>query len=102
MRVVVLGPGGSGKSTFARQLAAATEAVWIEIDRLFWQPGLTPLTAQKWEALQEDTFRGDNWIADGDLGPYDALDVRLRHADAVVLLDVPPVAMCVAVAPSFT
>lgn len=40
MRVVVLGPGGSGKSLFARQLADVTGASWIEIDKIFWQPGL--------------------------------------------------------------
>jgi adenylate kinase family enzyme len=58
VRVVVLGPSGAGKTTFARQLAKATGATWIEIDKIFWQPGLTPLTAQEWEALQEETFRG--------------------------------------------
>ena len=33
-------------------------------------------------------FAGDGWIADGDLGPYDAVGVRLGLADAVVVLDV--------------
>jgi hypothetical protein len=47
------------------------------------------MPVEDWERLQEETFRGGDWIADGDLGPYDAVDVRLRHADAVVLLDVP-------------
>jgi adenylate kinase family enzyme len=88
VRIVVLGPGGAGKSTFARQLAAASGAEWIEVDRIFWQPGLMPLPVGEWEALQEVTFGGDGWIADGDLGPYDALDARLRYADVVVLLDV--------------
>lgn len=89
VRVVVLGPGGAGKSTFARQLAAATGAAWIEIDKIFWQAGLKPLSIQEWEALQAEAFRGDAWIADGDLGPYDSLEVRLRRADTVVMFDVP-------------
>ncbi len=89
VRVVVVGPGGAGKSTFARQLAAATGAQWIEIDKMFWQAGLTPLAAEEWEALQEETFGGDGWIADGDLGPFDALSARLRLADTVAMLDVP-------------
>lgn len=87
VRVVVLGPGGAGKSTFSRQLAVATGARWIEIDKLFWQAGLVPLAAAEWEQRQEEIFRGDQWIADGDLGPYDALHVRLQRADAVVLMD---------------
>jgi adenylate kinase family enzyme len=89
MRIVVLGRGGAGKSAFSRQLAAATGAAWVEIDKIFWQSDLKPLPIQDWETVQEETFNGEDWIADGDLGPYDALDVRLRHADAVVLLDVP-------------
>ncbi len=88
VRVLVLGPGGAGKSTSALGLAAATGAEWIEIDKLFWQPGLRPLSVQDWVGLQEATFAGDGWIADGDLGPYDAVGVRLGLADAVVVLDV--------------
>ena len=29
----------------------------------------------------------DGWIMDGDLGPYDAVEVRLRAADTVIFLD---------------
>lgn len=86
---MILGPGGAGKSTFARELAAATGAPCIEIDKVFWQAGLEPLTREEWELRQEEIFGDDSWIADGDLGPYDALDVRLRRADTVVVLDVP-------------
>ncbi len=89
MRIVVLGPGGAGKSAFSRELAATTGAAWAEIDKIFWQSDLRPLSVRDWETLQEEIFKGEDWIADGDLGPYDALDVRLRLADAVVLLDVP-------------
>jgi adenylate kinase family enzyme len=89
VRVVVLGPGGAGKSTFARRLAERTGAEWIEIDKLFWQPGLAPMAIPEWEERQVEIFRGQRWIADGDLGPYDSLTPRLQRADAVVLLDLP-------------
>jgi hypothetical protein len=29
----------------------------------------------------------DGWIIDGDLGPYDAVEVRLKAADTVIFLD---------------
>jgi adenylate kinase family enzyme len=67
VRIVFLGPGGAGKSTFSRQLAAATGATWVEIDKIFWQSDLKPLPVQDWEALQEETLKGEDWIADGDL-----------------------------------
>ncbi|HET9059759.1 MAG TPA: hypothetical protein VFN61_07545 [Acidimicrobiales bacterium] len=85
---MIVGPGGAGKSTFAKRLAAATGTEPTEIDKLFWQGGLRPLSVEEWEALQEATFSGDAWIADGDLGPYDSIHVRLRRAGTVVMLDV--------------
>jgi adenylate kinase family enzyme len=86
-RVVVLGRGGAGKSTFARRLGAATGLPVIELDRQFWQQGLRPLAPEQWSQVQSRLCAADRWIMDGDLGPYDLLDVRLSRADTVVLLD---------------
>ena len=86
-RVVVLGPGGSGKSTFARALGAATDLPVIELDARFWSPALEPTPPGDWRRLQADLAAADAWIMDGDLGPYDVLDERLRRADTVVVLD---------------
>ena len=88
-RVVVLGRGGAGKSVFARRLGARTGLPVVELDREFWQEGLRPLSRTGWSAVQARLAAGEEWILDGDLGPYDVLDVRLRRADTVVLLDYP-------------
>ena len=88
-RVVVLGPGGAGKSTFARALSAKTGVPSTELDALFWSPDLTPLTADRWRQLQQRLCSAPAWILDGDLGPYDVVEERLTHADVVVLLDPP-------------
>ncbi len=86
-RVVVLGRGGAGKSVLARRLGSATGLPVVELDREFWQEGLRPLPPDEWAAAQERLVAAGEWILDGDLGPYDVLDVRLRRADTVVLLD---------------
>jgi len=86
-RVLVLGPGGSGKSTLARRLAEATGLPLHELDRIYWGPDLRPLPPAEWEARQAPLVQADGWILDGDLGPYDGLEVRLARADTVVLLD---------------
>ncbi|MFI5610128.1 DNA topology modulation protein FlaR [Amycolatopsis sp. NPDC051903] len=88
-RVVVLGRGGSGKSTFARRLGAALDLPVVELDTLFWAPDLTPLPPERWFEVQQDLVLEPRWVLDGDLGPYDALEPRLRAADTVVLLDFP-------------
>ena len=87
-RVIILGPGGSGKSTLAKQLSKITRLRLIEIDKLFWQPGLAATPHDQWIAIQRQILaENDEWIIDGDLGPYDVIEVRLRAADTIVFLD---------------
>jgi adenylate kinase family enzyme len=86
-RVVVLGRGGAGKSTVAVQLGMLTGLPVIELDKFFWSSDLTPLSVEQWKAVQRNLISAERWILDGDLGPYDALDVRLQAADTVIVLD---------------
>jgi adenylate kinase family enzyme len=86
-RVVILGRGGSGKSTLARQLGSITGLPVIELDKVFWQPGLAGTPRDQWVVVQERLAAKDGWIMDGDLGPYDVVEVRLRAADTIILLD---------------
>ncbi|MGA2347900.1 MAG: hypothetical protein ABSF93_17955 [Candidatus Sulfotelmatobacter sp.] len=86
-RVVILGPGASGKSTLARRLGEITALPVIELDKVFWRPGLVATPRDEWVVLQEKLVTEEGWIMDGDLGPYDAVEVRLRAADTVIFLD---------------
>jgi adenylate kinase family enzyme len=87
-RVVIPGRGGAGKSALSRQLSDVLGVPVVELDALFWQPGPTPVDLSRWAACQHELVQRDSWILDGDLGPYDeALDVRLRAAGTVVILD---------------
>jgi adenylate kinase family enzyme len=88
-RIVVLGPGGAGKSTFARLVEASTGIPHIELDKVLWSAGLEPMPPERWVGVQEQLLQRRRWILDGDLGPYDVLGPRLRRAEAVVLFDVP-------------
>src|SRR5271168_962917 len=86
-RVVILGPGASGKSTLARRLGEILGLPVIELDKLFWRPGLIATPRDQWVLLQEKLVAADSWILDGDLGSYDAPEVRLRAADTIIFLD---------------
>ena len=86
-RVVILGPGASGKSTLAIHLAEITVLPMIELDKVFWRPGLAATPRDQWIKLQERHVEENGWIIDGDLGPYDAVEVRLKAADTVIFQD---------------
>jgi adenylate kinase family enzyme len=88
--VVVLGPGGAGKSTLARSLAHALRLPLSELDAAFWNERVEPMSMDEWRRAQTRLAAEPAWILDGDLGPYDDLEPRLRRADTVVILDVSP------------
>lgn len=89
-RVVVLGPGAAGKSTLAARLGEITRLPVIELDKIFWRPGLAATPHGEWAAIQRELAAQRSWIMDGDLGPYDVINVRLQAADTVVFLDFSP------------
>jgi adenylate kinase family enzyme len=86
-RIVILGRGASGKSTLAVRLGKITGLPVVELDKVFWQPGLIATSHDAWKGVQQDLAKGDAWILDGDLGPYDVVDMRLRAADTIIFLD---------------
>ncbi|WP_435122265.1 hypothetical protein [Amycolatopsis thermoflava] len=64
-RVVVLGCGGAGKSTFSRRLGALLELPVTHLDHVYWQPGWVPLPAGEFAARQRVLVAGERWLLDG-------------------------------------
>jgi len=86
-RVLIIGPGASGKSTLAVQLGKITGLPVIDLDQIFWQTGLVATPRDQWAETQQNLVEQDKWILDGELGPYDAIEVRLRAAEIIIFLD---------------
>lgn len=86
-RVVIVGRGGAGKSTLARRLAVKAQLPLLQLDKEFWNDELEALPREQWTQRQHALAGSDQWIMDGDLGPYDAVEPRLRRADTVIVLD---------------
>ena len=86
-RVSVVGNSGSGKSTMARQLAAALGVPHLELDSVFHQPGWEPLPADEFRRVVDAAVAGDGWVMDGN---YSAVrPIVWARADTVVWLDLP-------------
>jgi adenylate kinase family enzyme len=86
-RILVIGSGGSGKSTFARRLGALLDMPVIHLDAEHWSPGWVETPKEEWRERVKELVRGDAWIIDGNYSG--TLDVRLDASDVVIFLDLP-------------
>jgi adenylate kinase family enzyme len=84
-RVIIIGCGGAGKSTLARQLGEKTGLPVVHLDKLFWLPGWVERERDEFDQMMEEEIRKDEWIMDGNFNrtmPY-----RLSRCDTVIYLD---------------
>lgn len=86
-KILVIGSGGAGKSTFAKRLGGNLKLKVIHLDSLYWSPGWVEMPKDKWRAIVEELVKGESWIIDGNYGG--TLDIRLAACDGVIFLDVP-------------
>ena len=86
-RVLVIGPGGAGKSTFARRLGEALNIEVTHLDRAYWRSGWTKPSEADWVDTVAELTSRESWIMDGNFGG--TLELRTRHCDTMIFLDMP-------------
>ncbi len=87
-RVIVIGMSGSGKSTFAAELARVLGCTHVELDALFWKPGWKEADQSEFLALVEAATAPSQWVVCGNY--WNRLRTLLwDRADTVVWLDLP-------------
>ena len=86
-RILVIGSGGSGKTTVARQLAERLRLPLIHLDAHFWHPGWIETPNAEWDEQIRRFIAEPSWVIEGNYGR--TLDVRLAACDTVVFLDMP-------------
>jgi adenylate kinase family enzyme len=65
-RVVILGPGGAGKSELAGEISRRTGLPVVYLDRIFWRPGWAPAPRGEARCELAEAIAGDRWIVDGN------------------------------------
>jgi adenylate kinase family enzyme len=85
-RILVIGSGGAGKSTFAKRLSKILNIEVIHLDSLYWNPGWVETPKQKWKQTVEHIIARDSWIMDGNYSG--TLELRFEACDTVVFLDI--------------
>ena len=84
-RIIIIGCGGAGKSTLARQLGEKLDIPVVHLDKLFWNPGWVEKSQEEFDALHEQELAKEKWIMDGNFNR--TMPQRVARCDTVIYLD---------------
>lgn len=86
-RILILGRTGSGKTTLARELAAALHVPHVELDSLYFGPEFSTAPLPLLRDRTSAAIAGARWVTDGNKRAV--RDLVWPRADTVVWLDYP-------------
>jgi adenylate kinase family enzyme len=84
-RIIIIGCGGAGKSTLARQLGEKLNIPVVHLDRLFWKPGWVEETQEKFDRKLAVELEKPRWIMDGNFNR--TMPQRVAKCDTIIYLD---------------
>ncbi len=86
-KIIIIGCPGSGKSTFARELADRTGLPLFHLDMLYWNADKTTVPKEVFRARLKEILAKDEWIIDGNYAS--TMEWRMEACDTVFFLDMP-------------
>lgn len=84
-RILVIGSGGSGKSTVSTSLGGKLGLPVVHLDQLYWKAGWIEPKKAEWAETVRETIGRDAWILDGNYSG--TLAERVEACDTVIFLD---------------
>jgi len=90
-KIVIVGPPGAGKTTFAKDLGSAFNSKAFHLDRFFWQRDWKRVTEDNRIDTLQNLVREQRWIIEGTY--INSSKLHLNAADTIVFLD-PPILVC--------
>ena len=86
-RILILGRTGSGKTTLAREVAAALGVPHVELDSLYFGPDFSRAPLPVLRERTSAAIAGERWVTDGNKRAV--RDLVWPRADTIVWLDYP-------------
>ena len=86
-KILVIGSGGAGKSTFSRRLGEKIGIEVFHLDKLYWRAGWVEPLKDEWQKTVETLLKQSEWIMDGNFGG--TMEMRLAACDTAIFLDLP-------------
>jgi len=84
-RILLIGCGGSGKSTLSKKLEALLGIEVIHLDEYYWKPYWVESNKEEWANVVKKLMAGEKWIMDGNYGG--TMDMRIKRADTIIFLN---------------
>lgn len=84
-RILVIGCGGAGKSTLARQLGEKLNISVVHLDKLYWKPGWVQESQEEFDRKLALELEKSRWIMDGNFNR--TMPQRLQKCDTILYLD---------------
>lgn len=92
-KIIIVGCPGAGKSAFARKLNQKLSLPLYYLDMIWHKPDKTTCSREAFDGKLREILEKDTWIIDGNY--LRTLEMRLKKADTVFLLDY-PIGVCLA------
>ncbi len=86
-RIVVVGSGGSGKSTFSGKISNILNIPVYYLDTYFWKPDWKEINRDEWFEINSKLIQEDSWVIDGNF--KSTMRTRMERADTIIYLDLP-------------
>lgn len=87
MRIMIFGPPGAGKSTFAVNLSQSTKLPLYHLDKYFYVRNWIERDYQEFLSIQHRLVNQDSWIIDGN--NTKSLEIRYARAQIVLYFNFP-------------
>lgn len=84
-RIVIIGCGGAGKSTLAREMGEKLGIPVVHLDKLWWRPGWVSISREEFDILHREAISEEQWILDGNFDR--TIPERLARCDTAIYLD---------------